>query len=102
MPEPIAKDSWFEGIQLVQRKLAGLLESFNVQAIPAVGEEFDPNLDIRTETEQRLTGEASPVRIFVNVGGTLTYPEVTMSSDPVYSEADILSILVTGRSSPHG
>ena len=62
-------------------------------------EEFDPNLDIRTETEQRLTGEARPVRIFVNVGGTLTYPEVAMSSDPVYSEADILSILVTGRSS---
>jgi molecular chaperone GrpE len=39
-----AHDSWIEGVQLVERKLRGVLESEGVTAIPAVGEPFDPNL----------------------------------------------------------
>jgi molecular chaperone GrpE len=37
------EDSWFEGIELVQRKLSGILESLSVKEIEAVGEPFDPN-----------------------------------------------------------
>jgi molecular chaperone GrpE len=43
VPENIAADPWFEGIQLVQRKLQMLLESMNVVRIEAVGQPFDPN-----------------------------------------------------------
>jgi molecular chaperone GrpE len=39
-----AHDSWIEGVQLVERKLRGVVESEGVTAIPAVGEPFDPNL----------------------------------------------------------
>jgi molecular chaperone GrpE len=44
VPEAISADSWFEGLQLVQRKLFTILESMNVQLIEAVGHPFDPNL----------------------------------------------------------
>jgi len=43
-PEAIHEDSWLEGIQLVQRKLMGVLENYNVTPIEAVGEPFDPNV----------------------------------------------------------
>ena len=44
VPTAVAEDSWFEGIQLVYRKLNTILEHFNVVAIEAVGQPFDPNL----------------------------------------------------------
>jgi molecular chaperone GrpE len=43
VPPEIAGSSWLEGIGLVQRKLAAILESFNVTPIDAVGQPFDPN-----------------------------------------------------------
>ena len=44
VPEKIAVDGWFEGIQLVHRKLNTILEHFNVVPIEAVGQIFDPAL----------------------------------------------------------
>lgn len=44
VPELVEADSWFEGMQLVQRKMEGILEKFNVVPIEAVGHPFDPNL----------------------------------------------------------
>lgn len=43
VPDKIRDDKWFEGIELVHRKLLGILESLNVQKIEAVGQPFDPN-----------------------------------------------------------
>jgi molecular chaperone GrpE len=42
VPEEIAGNAWLEGIQLVQRKLLGILDGMNVKPIEAVGETFDP------------------------------------------------------------
>ncbi len=39
-----AHDPWIEGVQLVERKLRGVLESEGVTAIEAIGLPFDPNL----------------------------------------------------------
>lgn len=39
-----AHPGWLEGIQLVERKLRGVLESEGVTPIDALGEPFDPNL----------------------------------------------------------
>ncbi len=44
VPEAIEKDSWFEGLALVRRKLNGLLEELNVEPIQAIGRPFDPNI----------------------------------------------------------
>ena len=44
VPAAIAQDNWFMGIQLVHRKLHTLLESNNLEIIPAVGQPFNPNL----------------------------------------------------------
>ena len=44
VPTTVAEDSWFEGIQLVHRKLNTILEHFNVVPIEAVGQSFDPSL----------------------------------------------------------
>lgn len=43
VPAAIAQDSWFEGIQLVRRKLQNILENLKVTPIEAVGQPFDPN-----------------------------------------------------------
>jgi molecular chaperone GrpE len=42
VPAEIAESSWFEGVQLVQRKLITILEGMNVTPIEAVGQPFDP------------------------------------------------------------
>ncbi len=43
VPEAISEDSWFSGMELVQRKLTSILEGMGLQPIEAVGEPFDPN-----------------------------------------------------------
>ncbi|MEJ2747967.1 MAG: nucleotide exchange factor GrpE [Anaerolineae bacterium] len=42
VPPDIAGNSWLEGLQLVQRKLLGILDGMNVKVIEAVGQPFDP------------------------------------------------------------
>ncbi len=42
-PETIQEDGWFEGLELVQRKMLSILENLNVKEIEAVGQPFDPN-----------------------------------------------------------
>ena len=44
VPAEQAHDPWVEGVQLVERKLRGVLESEGVTPIEAVGQPFDPNL----------------------------------------------------------
>ena len=43
-PPDIAGNPWFEGLDLVSRKLRMILESLDVQPIEALGQPFDPNL----------------------------------------------------------
>jgi molecular chaperone GrpE len=43
IPEEIAATPWWGGTQLIAHKLRLLLESQNVKAIEALGQEFDPN-----------------------------------------------------------
>lgn len=43
VPEEIAGHGWFTGIQMVQRKLQGILGSVKIEPIVAVGQPFDPN-----------------------------------------------------------
>lgn len=43
VPDEISGNNWFDGMELVQRKLAGVLEAVNVTTIDAVGQPFDPN-----------------------------------------------------------
>jgi len=42
-PAAIVSDPWFEGLDLVNRKLQSMLESMDVRPIEAVGQPFDPN-----------------------------------------------------------
>ncbi len=43
VPLEINENDWFEGLQLVQRKFATILEGINVTTIDAIGQQFDPN-----------------------------------------------------------
>jgi molecular chaperone GrpE len=43
VPPEVSTTAWWEGTQLIAHKLRLLLESQNVKAIEAVGQEFDPN-----------------------------------------------------------
>ncbi len=42
VPDSVGEDPWFQGIELVHRKLLGVLEALNVKEIKAVGQPFDP------------------------------------------------------------
>ena len=44
IPAEVAATPWWGGTQLIAHKLRLLLESQNVKAIEAVGQDFDPNL----------------------------------------------------------
>ena len=57
-------ESWLEGVQLVERKLRGVLESEGVTAIEAEGLPFDPNLheavvheDTKDHPDNQVIGE---------------------------------------------
>jgi molecular chaperone GrpE len=39
-----ASESWVQGIRLIQRKLAGFLESQGVARIESIGEQFNPEI----------------------------------------------------------
>jgi molecular chaperone GrpE len=43
VPPAVAADAWFDGIQLVRRKLQQMLEGMGATPITAVGQPFDPN-----------------------------------------------------------
>ena len=51
VPEEIADNSWFEGLDGVMRKMDRILESIKAERIPSVGEPFDPNVHEALSTE---------------------------------------------------
>lgn len=44
VPAGVAADSWFTGLELVGRKLEGILDNLNVEEISAQGQPFDPHV----------------------------------------------------------
>ncbi len=44
IPPRLAKQSWVEGMKLIERKLQTILETQGLSPIKALGEPFDPNL----------------------------------------------------------
>lgn len=44
LPEDMADEPWINGVQMILRKLQGILESENVTPILAIGQPFDPFL----------------------------------------------------------
>ena len=43
VPPEISENSWFEGLDLVNRKVRSILESMDIKPIEALGQPFDPN-----------------------------------------------------------
>lgn len=55
IPKEVARQGWVEGIQLIYRKLKGLLNQWNVKEIKALGETFNPAVHeavMQTEGEE--------------------------------------------------
>ncbi|MEW5986138.1 MAG: nucleotide exchange factor GrpE [Chloroflexota bacterium] len=52
VPPAVAEDPWFKGLELVGRKLKGLLDSIHVERIPAVGQPFDPTFHEALSSEE--------------------------------------------------
>ncbi len=58
------EDPWVEGIQLIYRKLEGVLEAENITRIEAMGEEFDPNFHEaigEVESDEYESGQVAEV-----------------------------------------
>ena len=53
VPEALREDPWIGGVAMIQRKFAGVLEQYEVEAIDPTGAPFDPNL------HQAIGAEAS-------------------------------------------
>ena len=43
VPADVSQNTWFAGVELVQKKLLSILEGIDVQPIESVGQPFDPN-----------------------------------------------------------
>lgn len=59
VPEQAEEKEWVEGIMLIQRKLEGLLDKYEVKPIEALGEPFDPNYHsalLQAESEEYPAG----------------------------------------------
>jgi translocation and assembly module TamB len=56
-------------------------------------EEIDPFLDIRA------LFRVSDINVYIDIGGQVSEPKITLSSDPAMSETDIVSYLIFGASS---
>lgn len=61
VPPEIAGNSWFDGIELVQRKLYGILESIDIVRIEAIGQPFDPNFHEAVLQEESADHESGTV-----------------------------------------
>jgi molecular chaperone GrpE len=55
VPDEVAANSWFEGVQLVERKLWNVLASEGVEVMESVGKPFDP-----TRHEAVMVDEGAP------------------------------------------
>lgn len=59
VPEQAEDKEWMEGIILIQRKLEGLLDKYEVKPFEALGESFDPNYHsalLQAESEEYPAG----------------------------------------------
>ena len=43
VPEEVGETEWFGGLELIPRKMGGILEKIGIERIGTVGEPFDPN-----------------------------------------------------------
>ena len=43
VPEEVSETEWYGGLELIPRKLTGILEKIGIERIGTVGEPFDPN-----------------------------------------------------------
>jgi molecular chaperone GrpE len=85
VPESISEDSWYQGIELVYRKLLGVLESLNVKEIEALGELFDPNFHEALGTEPTDDVESGAVsRVMLKgykIGDKVVRPSLVYVAD---------------------
>ncbi len=55
------RDSWYEGVVLIQRKLERFLEEQGVTEIPALGQPFDPNYHEAVGVEENAEAEPDTI-----------------------------------------
>lgn len=63
-----ARDEWFEGVMLIQRKLERFLEDEGVTEIPALGQPFDPQLHEAVGVDPDATAESGTITEVVQRG----------------------------------
>lgn len=85
VPESVGEDPWYQGIELVYRKLLGVLESLNVKEIEALGEPFDPNFHEALGTEPSDDMESGAVsRVMLKgykIGDMVVRPSLVYVAD---------------------
>ncbi|MFZ3081010.1 MAG: nucleotide exchange factor GrpE [Bellilinea sp.] len=67
-PQGAESQEWWNGVELIYRKLTGILESEGVQVIPAEGEMFDPALHEAITHEDSTDIESGRVIAVVQKG----------------------------------
>ncbi|HEY1016268.1 MAG TPA: nucleotide exchange factor GrpE [Herpetosiphonaceae bacterium] len=71
VPEDIGNNPWLGGVKMVQRKLETILEGQGLQAIAALGEDFDPNFHEAVMYEEAGEDQANKVVQELQRGYTL-------------------------------
>jgi molecular chaperone GrpE len=85
VPEAVSQDPWYQGVELVYRKLLSILESLNVKEIEALGTPFDPNFHEALGTEPTDDVESGSVsRVMLKgyqIGDKVVRPSLVYVAD---------------------
>ncbi|MFL7839964.1 MAG: nucleotide exchange factor GrpE [Candidatus Promineifilaceae bacterium] len=85
VPEAVSQDPWYQGVELVYRKLLSILESLNVKEIEALGIPFDPNFHEALGTEPTDDVESGSVsRVMLKgyqIGDKVVRPSLVYVAD---------------------
>jgi len=85
VPEAVSQDPWYQGVELVYRKLLTILESLNVKEIEALGTPFDPNFHEALGTEPSDDVESGSVsRVMLKgyqIGDKVVRPSLVYVAD---------------------
>lgn len=85
VPESVSDDPWYQGIELVYRKLLSVLESLNAKEIEALGTPFDPNFHEALGTEPAEDVESGAVsRVMLKgykIGDKVVRPSLVYVAD---------------------
>ncbi|HYI24761.1 MAG TPA: nucleotide exchange factor GrpE [Thermomicrobiales bacterium] len=87
IPAEDRETGWVKGVEMIQSKLASILERLGVTRVESLGQPFDPSVHEAIGTQPGSSG-STVVQVFqeaYRIGDLLVRPAMVMTGDPIES-----------------